>query len=158
VSGNPRRTPKWKRPGTANADPPTPFARLTSRTETGIYRGMTQTVLPRSPADAPLPDPPIPGPGSPEELRAFAELQRGLAPMFSRVFSNPEAPRTVVVIPSMSLDHEELAKLRGASRYEERFLCLLMLLQLPATRVVYITSEPVAPSIVNYYLGLVRDG
>jgi hypothetical protein len=56
----------------------------------------------------------------------------------------------------MSLDHEELAKLRGASHYEERFLCLLMLLQLPATRVVYITSEPVAPSIVAYYLGLVR--
>lgn len=77
--------------------------------------------------------------------------------MFSRVFSDPEAPRTVVVIPSMSLDHEELAKLQGASRYEERFLCLLMLLRLPATRVMYITSEPVAPSIVDYYLGLVRD-
>ena len=118
---------------------------------------MTQTVLSRSPADATLLDPLIPAPGSPEELRAFAELQRGLAPMFSRVFSNPEAPRTVVVIPSMSLDHEELVKLRGASRYEERFLCLLVLLRLPATRVVYITSEPVAASIVNYYLGLVRD-
>lgn len=77
--------------------------------------------------------------------------------MFSRVFSNPRARRTVVVIPSMSLDREELAKLRGASRYEERFLCLLMLLRLPATRVIYITSEPVAPLIVNYYLGLVRD-
>jgi len=76
--------------------------------------------------------------------------------MFSRVFSNPKAARTVVVIPSMSLDHEELAKLEGASRYEERFLCLLMLLQLPATRVLYITSEPIAPAIVNYYLGLVR--
>jgi len=117
---------------------------------------MMQTLLTRSPADATLLDSPIPVPGSPEELRAFAELQRGLEPMFSRVFSNPEAPRTVVVIPSMSLDHEELAKLRGASRYEERFLCLLMLLQLPATRIVYVTSEPVAPPIVNYYLGLVR--
>ena len=117
---------------------------------------MMQTLLTRSPADATLLDSPIPVPGSPEELRAFAELQRGLEPMFSRVFSNPEAPRTVVVIPSMSLDHEELAKLRGASRYEERFLCLLMLLQLPATRIVYVTSEPVAPLIVNYYLGLVR--
>jgi len=118
---------------------------------------MTQTVFSRSPADATLLDPPIPAPGSPEELRAFADLQRGLAPMFSRVFADPKARRTVIVIPSMSLDHEELAKLRGASRYEERFLCLLMLLQLPATRVVYITSEPVAASIVDYYLGLVRD-
>jgi len=118
---------------------------------------MTENDHSRSAADAARLGLPIPAPGSPEELRAFAELQRGLAPMFSRVFSDPKAPRTVVVIPSMSLDHEELAKLQGASHYEERFLCLLMMLQLPATRVVYITSEPVAPSIVNYYLGLVRD-
>ena len=116
-----------------------------------------QTILPPWPADSTLLDASTSAPGSPEELRAFAELQRGLAPMFSRVFSNPEARRTVIVIPSMSLDHEELAKLPGASRYEERFLCLLMLLQLPATRVVYITSEPVAAPIVDYYLGLVRD-
>jgi len=140
-----------------NADPAPPFARLTSRAAAGIYRRMMQTVLSRSRADAALLDSPIPAPGSPDELRAFAELQRTLAPMFCRVFSNPDAPRTVVVIPSMSLDHEELAKLTGASRYEERFLCLLMLLRLPATRVIYITSEPVAPQIVNYYLGLVRD-
>jgi hypothetical protein len=118
---------------------------------------MMQTALSCSPADATLVDPPIPAPGSPEELRAFAELQRGLKPMFGRVFSNSQAPRTVVVIPSMSLDRKELEKLEGASRYEERFLCLLMLLQLPATRVVYITSEPVAPPIVDYYLGLVHD-
>src|SRR5690349_984211 len=108
---------------------------------------MMQTILPPWPADSTLLDASTSAPGSPEELRAFAELQRGLAPMFSRVFSNPEARRTVIVIPSMSLDHEELAKLPGASRYEERFLCLLMLLQLPATRVVYITSEPVAAPI-----------
>ena len=89
-----------------------------------------------------------PFPGSIEERHAFEILQRGLAPMFSRVFCDPRAARTVVVIPSMSLDHEELAKLPGATRYEERFLCLLMLLQLPATEVVDITSERVAPPIV----------
>jgi hypothetical protein len=96
-----------------------------------------------------------PTPGTPDELRAFSEVQRGLAPMFGRVFPDPRAARTVVVIPSMSLDREELAKLTGASRYEERFLCLLLLLQLPATRVLYLTSEPVADAIVEYYLRLV---
>src|SRR6476620_479471 len=141
----------------ANAYAPSRFARLSRGITAGIYRRMTQTVTPRAAIDAKLPNSPIPAPGSPDELRAFAEIQGGLATMFSRVFSDPKAPRTVVVIPSMSLDHEELAKLTGASRYEERFLCLLMLLRLPATRVVYITSEPVAPSIVDYYLGLVRD-
>jgi hypothetical protein len=117
---------------------------------------MTPTAFTRPSADA-TQQLPIPAPGSQAELRAFAELQRGLAPMFSRVFSDTAAPRTVVVIPSMSLDHEELAKLTGASRYEERFLCLLMLLRLPATRVVYITSEAVSPPIIEYYLRLVRD-
>ena len=96
-----------------------------------------------------------PVPGSRDELRAFSEVQRGLAPMFGRVFPDPRAPRTVIVIPSMSLDQGELTKLVGASHYEERFLCLLLLLQLPATRVMYLTSEPVPPAIVDYYLGLV---
>ena len=56
-----------------------------------------------------------PDPGSLEELCTFAALQRQLAPMFTRVFSDAAAARTVVVIPSMSLDHDELAKLTGAS-------------------------------------------
>jgi hypothetical protein len=96
-----------------------------------------------------------PIPGTRDELRAFSEVQRGLAPMFGRVFPDPRAPRTVVVVPSMSLDQAELAKLTGASHYEERFLCLLLLLQLPATRIVYLTSQPVDAAVVDYYLGLV---
>ena len=56
---------------------------------------MMQTVLSRSPADATLLDSPIPVPGSPEELRAFAELQRGLEPMFSRVFADPNLREAV---------------------------------------------------------------
>ena len=57
-----------------------------------------------------------------DEARAFAELQRGLAPMFRRVFPDPTAPRTVVVVPSMTLDRDELRKLVGAAFYEERLL------------------------------------
>src|SRR6476659_4517023 len=104
-------------------------------TQRGI---MTSTLIPDAPGDISIAESPIPAPGSHEELRAFAALQRGLEPMFTRVFCDRGAPRTVVVIPSMSLDHEELAKLAGAAHYEERFLCLLMLLRLPATHVVYI--------------------
>lgn len=118
---------------------------------------MTSIVTTHVSRDIATDQPPFPVPGSPEELKAFAALQRGLEPMFTRVFSDPRAPRTVVVIPSMSLDHEELAKLAGASHYEERFLCLLMLLRLPATRVVYITSQQLSPAIVDYYLTFVRD-
>jgi PGM1 C-terminal domain len=100
-------------------------------------------------------DPPLlPVPGSPEELRRFAELQRGLAPLFRRAFPDPQAPQTVVVIPSLTLDAAELEKLTGAPHYEERLLCILMLLRRPRTRIVYVTSQPIAPCIVDYYLHL----
>jgi hypothetical protein len=39
----------------------------------------------------------------------------------------------VVVVPSLSLDAEELAKILGVHHYEERMLCILMLLRMPRT-------------------------
>mgnify|MGYP001821598248 CR=1 FL=1 len=96
----------------------------------------------------------LPRPGSPEELAAFATIQSRLAPMFRSVFSDDSAPRTVVVIPSLSLDPIELRKIRGVRHYEERMLCLLMLLRLPNTNVVYVTSQPIHPSIIDYYIHL----
>jgi hypothetical protein len=38
--------------------------------------------------------------------------------------------------------------------YEERFLFLLFLLRQPNARVVYVTSAPVLPAIVDYYISL----
>lgn len=89
-----------------------------------------------------------------DERHRFTTLQQRLGPLFRRVFPDRHAEQTVVVIPSLSLDREELGKLSGASHYEERLLCMLMLLRLPRTRVVYVTSEPIAPAIVDYYLHL----
>jgi hypothetical protein len=104
---------------------------------------------------APFPDSgSMPAPGSAEELARFAELQRRLAPLVRRVFPDRHAEQTVVVVPSMSLDPGELEKLTGATHYEERLLCMLMLLRLPRTKVVYVTSEPVPPAIIEYYLHL----
>src|SRR6476660_8196706 len=96
--------------------------------------------------------PPVSDPN--EERRAFAEIQRRLAPMFARIFPDPAAERTVVVVPSMSLPREELAKLSGANHYEERLLCMLMLLRFPRASVVYVTSEPIAPSVIDSFLHL----
>ena len=95
-----------------------------------------------------------PQPGSETERRRFAELQQRLEPLYRRVFADRLAPRTVVVVPSLSLDTDTLAKVRGVAHYEERLLCLLMLLRMPYTRVVYATSVPVHPTIVDYYLHL----
>ncbi len=96
----------------------------------------------------------VPAPRSAEELEIFARLQAELGPMYRRVFSDPSAARTIVVIPSLSLDPEELRKIDGVEHYEERLLCLLMLLRLPRTHIVYVTSRSLAPSIIDYYLHL----
>jgi PGM1 C-terminal domain len=93
-------------------------------------------------------------PGSPAELEAFASLQARLAPMYRRIFSDRQAPRTVVVVPSLSLDLEVQAKITGVTHYEERMLCLLMLLRLPRTHLVYVTSQQVHPAVIDYYLHL----
>ena len=84
-----------------------------------------------------------PAPGSPEELRVFERLQERLPGLYRRVFSDPREPRTVVVVPSLSLDPEELAKIDGVVHYEERLLCLLMLLRMPRTEILYVTSLPI---------------
>ena len=38
--------------------------------------------------------------------------------------------------------------------YEERFLFLLLLLRQPRAGLVYVTSQPIHPSVVDYYLDL----
>jgi hypothetical protein len=48
-----------------------------------------------------------------------------------------------------------MAQVKGVHCYEERMLCLLMLLQLPRTRVVFLSSRPVDPAILDYHLSLV---
>jgi hypothetical protein len=96
----------------------------------------------------------FPRSGSPEERARFATLQRRLTPLVAHVFPDRHAAQTVVVIPSMSLPREELLKLTGANHYEERLLCLLMLLRQPRTNIVYVTSQPIASSVIDYYLHL----
>ncbi len=88
------------------------------------------------------------------ELRDFAVLQQRLAPLFRDLLADPRAPRTVVVVPGLSVDQELLGRIDGLQHYEERQLTLLMLLRLPGTRIVFVTSTPIDPVIVDYYLSL----
>jgi len=84
----------------------------------------------------------------------FSELQASLRPMFQRLLPDPIAPRTVLVVPSLSLDTEELSKITGVMHYEERMLCMLLLLRYPRTRIIYVTSQPLDAMIIDYYLHL----
>jgi hypothetical protein len=81
-------------------------------------------------------------------------LQARFRHTFRETFSDPNAPRTVVIVPSLSLDREVLARISGVHHYEERMLCLLLLLRQPRTRIVYLTSRPIPEPIIDYYLHL----
>ncbi len=88
-----------------------------------------------------------------ERSKRFQELQAGLSRAFE-AFSAPDAPRTVLIVPSLTMDQEVLSGISGAHHYEERMLCYLMLLRLPRTRVIYVSSYPIPESIIDYYLHL----
>ncbi len=83
---------------------------------------------------------------------AFKKLQAEFPRQFKHVFPDKLAPRTVIIVPSLSMDEEILAKISGINHYEERMLCMLMLLRMPRTNVIYITSQPIDPVIIDYYL------
>ncbi|MCB1599462.1 MAG: peptide ligase PGM1-related protein [Lysobacterales bacterium] len=89
-----------------------------------------------------------------EAQARFSEIQRRLKPLFESVLHDTLAPRTVVVVPGLSLDADVLAEVPGARHYEERQLSMLMLLRMPHTRIVFVTSTPIPGSVVDYYLNL----
>ena len=101
------------------------------------------------------PNLPLPMDLDPEaEMAAFRELQLRLPSVWEALMMRDEEPHTSVVVPSMTLDQSELRKIDGASFYEERLLFLLIRLRNPRARVVYVTSQPVHPMILDYYFQL----
>jgi len=104
---------------------------------------------------SPLPNlaqPSIHEQGSVAEVLIFKKLQERLRLQFEKLFPDKYAPQTVVVIPSLSMDQEILSKISGINHYEERLLCMLMLLRKPRVNIIYVTSETIDPVIIDYYL------
>jgi len=96
----------------------------------------------------------VPATGSYEEKATFKSLQEKFVAQFEHVFPDRLAQKTVVIIPSLTLDREILTKIKGYVYYEERMLCLLMLLRMPQTQVVFVSSVPIDPVTIDYYLHL----
>lgn len=97
----------------------------------------------------------IPGMGRSESDRSvasFKQLQQRLPEIWRAVEGDQPWAHTSVVVPSLSFDQEELSKISGAPFYEERLLFILIRLRHPLARVLYVTSQPVDPNIVDYYL------
>lgn len=88
------------------------------------------------------------------EIAAFERLKPRLAALWDSVFPGDEEAYTSVIVPSLTLDPGEMAKIAGIDFYEERLLFLLMRLRNPRAHLVYLTSQPIHPLVVEYYLQL----
>jgi hypothetical protein len=88
-----------------------------------------------------------------ERYARYDRLQERMAAVWRAMRLNEEG-ESVVVIPSVTVDRvgERSGSLTQA--YEERFLFLLLLLRQPRLRMIYVTSMPIATSIIEYYLAL----
>src|SRR5258707_8054497 len=82
----------------------------------------------------------------------FDRLQKKLVPLWKSIERLNQDPQTIVVVPSMSIDAIGSGTLMQG--YEERFLFLLLLLRQPRARLVYVTSQTILPTIIDYYLDL----
>ena len=90
---------------------------------------------------------------------AFSELQARFRSLWPSVTlrSLGDVERTVVVVHSISFDvPDHLIPVFPA--YEERFLCLVLsLLRAPRSRVIYVTSQPIHPRVLDYFFALVPE-
>ncbi|MBD2082952.1 peptide ligase PGM1-related protein [Leptolyngbya sp. FACHB-17] len=84
----------------------------------------------------------------------FQHLQTQLRERWRNVVEFDTSEADIIVIPSLSIDQRELSKIEGFLHYEERLLFSLIRLRNPRTRLVYVTSQPIHPSVIDYYLQL----
>ena len=84
----------------------------------------------------------------------FRELQKQLRDRWHLVDLFDGGNYDILVIPSLTLDQRELLKVEGVHHYEERLLFSLIRLRHPRTRLIYVTSQPLHPIIIDYYLQL----
>ncbi len=100
----------------------------------------------------PLSNSPFGALGSAEELARFAEIQPTLERISIAQRKDHDWQHTSIVVPSLSVDQTELAKVEGATFYEERLLFALIRLAHPGARMVYVTSQPLHSETLEYYL------
>jgi PGM1 C-terminal domain len=91
---------------------------------------------------------------TPESMDRFKELQARLRDRWQSVDVFDRGDYDVLVVPSFSIDSKLGAKIPGFLHYEERLLFSLIRLRNPQTRLIYVTSQPLCPIIIDYYLQL----
>ncbi len=88
-----------------------------------------------------------------ERYDRFDRVQERMADVWRTMRLN-QPGESVVVVPSVTVDRVGERSGTLSQAFEERFLFLLLLLRQPRLRMIYVTSVPISPSIVEYYLAL----
>jgi hypothetical protein len=88
-----------------------------------------------------------------ERYQRYDQLQARLGDVW-RLMRLNQPGESVVVVPSVTLDRVGQRSGTIMQAYEERYLFLLILLRQPLLHLIYVTSMPVSPLIVEYYLAL----
>ncbi|HEY9657764.1 MAG TPA: carboxylate-amine ligase, partial [Allocoleopsis sp.] len=88
------------------------------------------------------------------QAEQFQQLNAQLRDRWQSLDEFDQGDCDILVVPSLSLDQRELQKVKGVHHYEERLLFSLIRLRNPRTRLIYITSQPIHPSVIDYYLQL----
>ena len=89
-----------------------------------------------------------------KQAELFRQLQAQLRDRWQTIEQFDRGDYDILVVPSLSLDQRELEKVQGVDHYEERHLFSLIRLRNPRTRLIYVTSQPLHPSVIDYYLHL----
>lgn len=87
-------------------------------------------------------------------LQSFEALQEQLKNSWRDSADFEANDQDILVIPSFSVDQRVGQNVQGFLHYEERLLFSLIRLRNPHTRLIYVTAQPLAPLIIDYYLQL----
>jgi hypothetical protein len=88
-----------------------------------------------------------------ERYGIFDDLQLTMPAVWESMRRDME-DESVVVVPSISIERTTAGSGTVMQALEERSLFLLLLLRQPRLRMIYVTSQPISESIIEYYLGL----
>jgi hypothetical protein len=87
-------------------------------------------------------------------FQSFEALQGQLRHRWQHFDDFEADDQDILVVPSFSVDQRVGQKVAGFLHYEERLLFSLIRLRNPHTRLIYVTAQPLAPLIIDYYLQL----
>ncbi|MEM8780093.1 MAG: carboxylate-amine ligase, partial [Cyanobacteria bacterium P01_G01_bin.49] len=83
------------------------------------------------------------------EIDKFNKLQKKLCQYWHGKDIFEQDGYDILVLPSFSIDQQVGQKVDGFLHYEERLLFSLIRLRNPKTRLIYITSQPLSPIIIE---------